>query len=69
MTDDDTDRENYNGNVKCTIHFIDVFRSFAKLKKLDSVHSKDIGTMSVDQLNSNIQENLRRDRTVVTEMQ
>ena len=48
---------------------INIFRSFAKLKKLDSLHSKDIGTMSVDQLNCNIQENKRRDRTVATEMQ
>ena len=50
----------------CLITF---FRSNAQIKKVDTVHAQDFGSMSAGQLTSKINDNKKRDRKIAAEMQ
>ena len=55
----------------CTMEKIYLFVSFRsnpKIKEVDTVHAKDIGTMSVNQLQTKIQETKKSDSKICDEM-
>ena len=41
----------------------------AQIKKVDTVHAQDYGTMSVEQLNMNVVKNKKREIKIAEEMQ